>query len=122
MIEKLYIVYTKTFDDEKMKKNAGLIRKIGIFRINKLFSLAEKNIIENTTESKILSKRYVKLALNISSHYKIKLDKKYTNKICKNCNNFLIPGINTSVRLGSNGFLIYLCKCGYENKIFIKTK
>ncbi|MGC8479222.1 MAG: ribonuclease P protein component 4 [Candidatus Micrarchaeia archaeon] len=100
-----------------MKKNINIIKKISVYRINRLFQLAKEKTIENNEESVALSKRYIKLALLINKHYKAKAIKKNKIKICKNCLAVLIPGINSKVRV-SKKVVLYKCVCGQENKIF----
>jgi ribonuclease P protein subunit RPR2 len=103
-----------------MKNN--LVKEIAKDRVEKLLKLAEERALENTEASIKLSKRYVELARKISMHYKVGIPKKLKNRICKKCNNFLIPGINCSVRLASSKrFLIYKCECGAEKHIFYKN-
>ncbi len=102
-----------------MKNN--LVKEIAKDRVEKLLKFAEERALENTEASKKLSKRYVQLARKISMHYKVSIPKELKNRICKKCNNFLIPGINCSVRLASSKrFLVYKCECGAEKHIFYK--
>ncbi|MGB9732571.1 MAG: ribonuclease P protein component 4 [Candidatus Micrarchaeia archaeon] len=98
-----------------------LIEDIAQERINRLLELAEERALENTSFSLKLSKRYVELARRISMHYKVKISKEKKERICKNCNNFLVPGINCTVRLASSKkFVVYKCECGAEKHIFYK--
>lgn len=75
--------------------------------IRDLISLARKMEIEGEYE---LEKRYVSLALEISKHYKVKLDNK--RLICKNCKTILIPGKNASVRIKKGKVNIKCMRCG----------
>lgn len=66
-------------------------------------------------------KRYVQLARKISAHYRIRIPQGLKNRICKNCNNLLAPGINCKVRVASgNKYIVYSCECGHEKHIFYK--
>jgi ribonuclease P protein subunit RPR2 len=103
-------------------KNISLIKKVALGRIGMLLALAEAKTIENTQESRRLAKRYVSLARSISSHYKISIPKKLKNKVCTKCGNFLVPGINCSVRVAStHGYVAYVCECGKERHVFYKN-
>lgn len=98
-----------------------LIKEIAADRINKLLELAEERAKDNTELSKKLSKRYVYLARKISMHYKVKIPKEKKQRLCKKCNNFLIPGVNCTVRVASSKrFVVYKCECGAEKHIFYK--
>lgn len=104
-------------------KNVSLVRKIASSRIENLLDLAKQRTLEKTADSEILAKRYVKLARKISSHYKVGIPKELKYRVCRNCGNFLIPGINCSVRLASvHKYLVYRCDCGEERHIFYKKK
>jgi len=104
-------------------KNASLIGRIAAERIGILTSFAEEKTLENSVASRALAKRYAKLALRISEHYKTKLPEKARRSICKGCGNFLIPGLNCSVRIASShGYAVYTCECGREKHIFYKKR
>ncbi|MGC8662179.1 MAG: ribonuclease P protein component 4 [Candidatus Micrarchaeia archaeon] len=104
-----------------MPVDEKLLNKVASYRISRLLELAEANAKRNTIFSINLSKRYVWLARMISMHHKIKIPKKSKFKICKKCNNFLIPGINCDVTIASSKhFIVYKCKCGWENHFFYK--
>lgn len=100
-----------------MYKDEELLSEIAEDRIGRLFNLAEKRISKNK-ESDALSKRYVHLAREISSHYKIKMPQELKDKFCKKCNSLLLPGLTCTVRV-SNRSLIYKCNCGEGRKIFL---
>ncbi len=93
-------------------KNAEVVKKIALFRIKRLFQLAEERIKDNNVDSEELSKRYLRIAMEISRHYKVSMPLGIRERICKKCGSLLTPGINCSVR-SSGGFLIYKCTCGY---------
>lgn len=105
-----------------MKKDSNFIKKIGTFRINRLFYLAREKTMENKTDSRRLSKRYIKIAKDISRHYKIKLDDDFKNSVCDECNEVLIPGINCKVRVSNKSTLVYICDCGAQKKVFVTAK
>ncbi len=92
---------------------------IGKERMLRLLELAK----QRTTKGKgsdALSKRYIRIAREISSHYKISTPKAFKNAVCNRCNNVLIPGINCKVRLSSGKYVVYKCECGNEKHVFYK--
>jgi ribonuclease P protein subunit RPR2 len=101
-------------------KDDKLIKEVAADRMERLFSLAEKGIEAKTKDSETLAKRYVALARKISAHYKVKLTAEMKNRICKKCNSVLVPGISCTVRLASQGCMVYRCACGEQKKIFLK--
>ncbi len=104
-------------------KNDLLIDKTALNRMMVLLALAEKRTLEKTSESKKLARRYASLARSISSHYKVSMPIELRRRICRNCGNFLIPGVNCSVKVVSvHGYLAYTCECGEERHIFYKKK
>ncbi|MFP3215038.1 MAG: ribonuclease P protein component 4 [Candidatus Micrarchaeota archaeon] len=104
-----------------MAMKEKIVKKIANERIEKLLELAEQRTRENNELSRKLAKRYVKLARDISMHYKVSIPKEKKQMICKKCNNFLIPGINCSVRIASSKkYVVYKCECGAEKHIFYK--
>jgi ribonuclease P protein subunit RPR2 len=99
-----------------------LIDMIAQERINILARLAENEETRNTQESITRAKRYALIAKKISSHYKVKMSRDVSNKICKRCSNFLVPGINCTVRKASSpSCIIYTCDCGKQKKILLES-
>lgn len=101
-----------------------IIKETALERIKRLLELAEEMAKENTELSRKLEKRYVGLARSISEHYRVKIPKELKQKICKKCNNFLVPGINCSVRIvsGKPGYVLYKCECGAAKRLFLAPK
>lgn len=92
-------------------------------RINILAGLAEEAEISNIPQSFALAKRYIGIARKISSHYKVKIPKRISDRICKSCNNFLVPGVNCRVRKASvPDCIVYKCSCGEEKRVFPKSR
>ena len=102
-----------------MFKNDKLVSEIASYRIIALYKMAHKKTIEEKGSSK-LSKKYIRIAKAISSHYKIKIPASIRSNICKKCDSVLVPGINCKIRVLSSGFLLYKCTCGAENHVPIK--
>lgn len=100
-----------------MHKNERLIEQVALERISRLYSLAVKSTTESR-KSTPLSKRYVKIAREISSHYNVKMPQRIKNGICRNCGNVLVPGINCHVRISSSTKqAIYRCECGADTRM-----
>ena len=102
-----------------MPKSNTLMTTVGKERMLTLLELAKQRTNRNR-KSDPLSKRYIKIAREISSHYKISAPKEFKNAICNKCNNVLIPGINCKVRVSSNKYIVYKCECGNEKHVFYK--
>jgi len=77
-------------------------RKIAEAQIKELFDQAAKS------EDLKLSKRYVELALNISTKTKTPVPRELKRRFCKNCHSYLVPGRNCRVRV-SKGKVVYYC-------------
>lgn len=96
-----------------------LVKGIAQERIGRLLGIAYTRTGKDKED--VLSIRYVKLAREIGSHYKVKMNKQERNSFCRECNSMLIPGKTCSVRIASSkGYVIYKCSCGAETKIFYK--
>ncbi len=100
-----------------MQKSRNTSR-IATERIERLFALAEKAAKRG---DKKLSSRYMKIAKEISNHYRIGMPQRLKKLVCKRCGEIQIPGLNAKVTIASSKHcIIYKCKCGAENKIFYK--
>lgn len=98
--------------------NEALVRRIAASRIATLLYLAEIRTLEKTESARKLAKRYVGIARRISSHYKVPFPDSLKFKTCKNCDNFLVPGINCRVVVASvHGYVAYVCECGRETHV-----
>lgn len=102
-----------------MAKDEALIKEVANDRMERLFALAEQETENTEGSSSILAKRYVGLIRRISTHYKIRLPRDIKNRICKNCNAFLIPGKTCSVRILNGSCIIYKCSCGRQKRVFL---
>ncbi|VVB77232.1 Ribonuclease P protein component 4 [uncultured archaeon] len=104
-------------------KNESLVRKVALGRIARLLDMARDRTIENTEKSRMLAKRYTRLAREIASHYRIRRRSDAERTVCKKCGNLLVPGINCKVRLASSkGYVAYVCECGEEAHLHYKEK
>ena len=100
-----------------MIKNQKLLKAVAEERIRRLMSLAKARTLQQRG-SDALSKRYVHIAQDIVSHYKVPAGREMKNEVCSGCESVLIPGVNCSVRLASSyGYITYRCKCGEEKHV-----
>jgi ribonuclease P protein subunit RPR2 len=87
-------------------------------RINRLFNLAESEALARNYER---ANRYVKLARKIGMRYNVRCPQKFKRRFCKHCLSYLIPGINSRIRLRSRKIVIYCEVCGkYTRLPFLK--
>ncbi len=90
------------------------------YRISRLLSLAKESLNKNSPMSG-MGKRYVRIAEEISSHYKVGIPKTLKVQVCRKCHSPLVPGVNAVVRaVSSGGYVAYKCECGAERHIFYK--
>ena len=81
-------------------------QKIARERIARLFELAKENL-KNHPER---SRKYIELARKIGMRYNVRLTKQQKRSFCKKCNQLLIPGKTSEVKLDSKRKLIII-KC-----------
>ncbi len=100
-----------------MIRNQELVKDVAEGRIRRLISLAKARTLQQRG-SDALSKKYVQIAHNIVSHYKVSAGREMKREACAGCDSVLIPGVNCSVRLASQyGYIVYRCRCGEEKHI-----
>jgi len=80
-------------------------------RIQRLFSLAEKEFPKNPGRSH----RYVSLARKIAMRYNIRLPPELKRLYCKKCYKYLKPSINSRVRTNSKqrAVIVTCLECGH---------
>ena len=59
-----------------------------------------KNAISNARKDPQLSQRQALLACRVSTRHKIKMPYEIRMLFCKKCKSFIVPGINSRIRLG----------------------
>ena len=74
------------------------IRKIAIERMEILI----ENAISNSRENPKLAQRQALLARRISTRKKIRMPFHLRMVFCKKCKSFIVPGLNSRIRLGSS--------------------
>ncbi len=96
-------------------------RQIAKQRMHILFILAEQMIHENPN----LAERYVETARKIAMSAKIRLPTERRRQVCKHCKSFILPGVNSRVRLQHKRepHMVTTClKCGGKTRIPIARK
>lgn len=89
-----------------IKKNAEN-KVIALDRINVLFNEAKSVFSSNRT----LADRYVSLARKISMKYKVKIPSCFKRSFCKHCYSYLVPSVNSRVRVREKMIVIYCDNC-----------
>lgn len=99
-----------------MKKNA--LRQLALDRAKMLLDRALRVNDEFAQE-------HVKVAKRIISKYKLKIPFEYKLLFCKNCKNFIVPGRDSTIRLGRSNekALRITCKfCGHTYRKILTKK
>ncbi len=86
---------------ENTKKRRGAHRPkwvtdIALERIKILFTEAQKAAVRKKYN---FANRYVEIARKISMRYNVRIPKDLKRRYCKYCYSYLIPGVNSTVRL-----------------------
>ncbi|MCF2142747.1 MAG: ribonuclease P [Candidatus Heimdallarchaeota archaeon] len=91
----------------KRRREQNKIKKIALERITILLTRADA--IYKTDQE--LALRYGKLARKIAMKARVKIPSKWRLRFCRNCKNFLYPGITARVRLkkSTHSHLLYTC-------------
>ena len=86
-------------------------QRIGMERIERLFSLAEKEFSSHPERSH----RYVSLARKLAMRYNIRLPPEMKSRFCRKCYKYLKPSINCRVRAsaGQRAVIITCLECGH---------
>lgn len=98
------------------KKNQ---KRIALKRIHKLFELA---YIKATIKNFELANRYTHIARKISMKYLIPIPDGYKRSYCKYCYNYLLPDINSRIRIKNGKIIIYCKNCKKYSRIPFKSK
>ena len=89
----------------KIKKSQQ--ERIAKKRINLLFQLAKEHFKEDSN----LSDKYIKIARRIAMKHKIRLSSQIKKSFCKNCHKYLVPGVNSRIRLHKHRLIYYCMAC-----------
>ncbi len=100
-----------------VSRSKRLIKDLAFQRINWLFRLALDLVRKNEID---LARRYVEIIFAISRKANIRLPWSIKHRICRNCHTPLLPGVNASIRLLSDGKtsrIVIRCKhCGWIHR------
>ena len=90
--------------------------KIAKKRISFLFNEAKHVFRENSK----LSDRYVSMARKIAMKYKVRMPSELKKRFCKNCHKYLMPGVNSRVRLHKHRLIYYCTGCRHYMRYPVK--
>jgi len=89
-------------------------------RINILMINAEAEAVGN--KNSVRANRYVKLSRKIGMRYNVRIDKKFSNRICRGCDSYLGTSATARVRCQSGRMIISCKNCGRVKRFPIKNK
>ena len=75
-----------------------------------------ENAISNSRANPELAQRQAQLAKKLSTKYRIQMPYEIRMSFCKKCKNFIVPGLNSRIRVGrtSNKSIRVTCNfCGH---------
>jgi ribonuclease P protein subunit RPR2 len=96
-------------------------KRIAMQRIQTLFRLAKETIHGDPA----LAQRYVDIARKIAMAAKVRLPREYRRQVCRHCKSFILPGVNSRVRIKKRRephVVITCLNCGKHMRIPLKTK
>jgi ribonuclease P protein subunit RPR2 len=79
------------------------------------------NAISNSRKFPILSQRQAYLAKKISTRYRIPMPYEIKVNFCKKCKNFIVPGVNSRVRIGRTSLKSIRVTCRFCGHIYRKV-
>ena len=79
-----------------------------------------KNAISNARKDPQLSQRQALLACRISTRHKIKMPYEIRMLFCKKCKSFIVPGINSRIRLGRTSVKSIRVSCNLCGHVYRK--
>ncbi len=71
------------------------VKSLALQRIHRLFKLA----FENVNSDPNLAERCVEIARRIAMKARVRLPREYRRFVCRGCKRFILPGINSRVRI-----------------------
>lgn len=96
-------------------------KQIALQRIQILFHLAKEAIHDRPD----LAQRYIEVARKIAMRTRLHLPKEYRLHVCKHCKRFILPGVNSSVRVQPRRephVVITCLHCGERTRIPLRRK
>ena len=88
-------------------------------RIKKLFLMAEQKALESNF---VLADRYVDIARKISMRYLVPIPAEFKRSFCKHCYSYLLPSVNSNVRINKGKIIIFCKNCQKYTRIPFKNK
>ena len=79
-----------------------------------------KNAISNARKDPQLSQRQALLACRVSTRHKIKMPYEIRMLFCKKCKSFIVPGINSRIRLGRTSVKSIRLSCNLCGHVYRK--
>ncbi len=79
------------------------------------------NAISNARSNPSLSQRQASLARRIASHHRIKMPYELRINFCKKCKNFIVPGINSRIRVGRTRLKSIRITCNFCEHTYRKV-
>ena len=79
-----------------------------------------KNAISNARKDPQLSQRQALLACRVSTRHKIKMPYEIRMLFCKKCKSFIVPGINSRIRLGRTSVKSIRVSCNLCGHVYRK--
>jgi len=92
-------------------------RKIALERMYVLIGNARANVRLNPD----LAQKQANLARRISTRYRIKMPYELKMNFCKQCKNFIAPGINSRIRLGRTHLKSIRITCNFCEHTYRKV-
>ena len=92
-------------------------KKIALERMYVLINSA----ISNARSNPDLAQRQASLARRISTHHRIKMPYELRINFCKQCKNFIVPGINSRIRLGRTRLKSIRITCNFCENTYRKV-
>ena len=99
---------------KRNSKDKKIQKTIAKKRVVKLFELAEQNALSGKLK---LANRYVEIARKISMRYLVPIPKEHKIRFCKHCYSYLLPNINSRVRINDGKIVIYCNNCKKYTRI-----
>jgi ribonuclease P protein subunit RPR2 len=80
-----------------------------------------KNAISNSRKFPKLAQRQASLARKISTRYRIKMPYEMKITFCQKCKNFIVPGVNSRIRIGRTSLKAIRITCSFCGHTYRKV-
>jgi len=105
----------------RLRRMSKETKDIALSRIRTLFQLAQEAIHERPD----LAHRYIEIANKIAMRTRLHFPKEYQLLVCGHCKRFILPGVNSRVRIQPKRephMVITCLDCGAHMRITLKRK